>query len=187
MNWRKLLPVGEIFPAGERKELEKLVESCSELRKWEQRILQEWPKDASDRENRLHEVGGEFAKKPTREGYEKLTTLAGFPTQVIGWGPRDVVLGAIHREIEEKMKPEVPIVRRVLGRALEATERELEKQTNKERKEAEADGYSFSPSGKILDLQKRILELRNQVDAKYPDEGAIQHPGHWESRLADYL
>ena len=187
MNWRKLLPVGEIFPAGERRELEKLVESCSELRKWEQRLLQEWPKDASDRENRLRDVGAEFAQKPTREGDEKLTILAGFPTQFTGWGPRDIVLGAIHREIAEKMKPEAPIVRKVLKRALDATERELEKQTAKEKKESESEGFSFSPSGRILDLQKRVMDLRNQVDATYPDEGAVQHPGHWESRLADYL
>jgi hypothetical protein len=70
---------------------------------------------------------------------------------------------------------------------LEATERELEKQTSREKKEAESEGFTFSPSGRILDLQKRVLDLRNQVDAKYPEEGAVEHPGHWESRLADYL
>jgi hypothetical protein len=70
---------------------------------------------------------------------------------------------------------------------LEATERELEKQTSKEKREASSEGFTFSPSGRVLDLQKRVLDLRNQVSEKYPGEGAVQHPGHWESRLADYL
>jgi len=187
MNWRKLFPVGDIFPTADRKELEKISESCAELRKWEQKVLQEWPKDSSDRENRLRELGAEFAKKPNRELYDKLTTLAGFPTKTIGWGPSDIVLGALHREMDEMMKPEIPVVRRVLSRALEATERELEKQTAKEKKEASSEGFTFSPSGRVLDLQNRVLDLRNQVSEKYPGEGAVQHPGHWESRLADYL
>jgi hypothetical protein len=39
----------------------------------------------------------------------------------------------------------------------------------------------------VLSLQQRVLELRNAVAAKYPIEGAIQHPGGWRQRLAEWL
>ena len=117
-----------------------------------------------------------------------MTTLAWFPSDLTnGHRSREAVLGAIGRAIQEKMRPEIPIVRRVLSKALEATERELEKQTAKERKEADGEGFNFSPSGRIQELQRKVLSLRNEVARQYSHEGAVQHPGGWRIRLADWL
>lgn len=188
MNWRKLFPVGDVLTAGDKKELEKLEQDCSELRKAEQKILNEWPKDSGDRDGRLRELADGYAKNPTAEIYNRLTTLAGFPAHpMVSFQTREIVLGAIHRAIAEKMEPEIPIVRRVLLRALDATERELEKQTAREKKEAEEGGFPYSPTGRVLELQKRVLDLRNRIADKYPSEGNLNHPGHWQTRLAEWL
>jgi len=188
MNWRKLFPVGDIFPNADRKELEALENGCFELQKAEARILDEWPKDPADRMERLCILAEKYADQPTNENYAKMTTLAWFPSDLTnGHRSREAVLGAIGRAIQEKMRPEIPIVRRVLSKALEATERELEKQTAKERKEADGEGFNFSPSGRIQELQRKVLSLRNEVARQYSHEGAVQHPGGWRIRLADWL
>ena len=188
MNWRKLFPIGDILTAGDRKELEALENGCFELQKAEARILDEWPKDSADRMERLRILAEKYADQPTNENYARMTALAGFPSDLVnGHRSREAVLNAIGRAIEEKMKPEIPIVRRVLSKALEATERELEKQTARERKEADSEGFNYSPSGRVQELQRKVLSLRNEVARQYPHEGAIQHPGGWRIRLADWL
>lgn len=190
MIWKKLFPAGEVFPAGERKTLEKLDQDTQTLRSWVERIEAEWPKDAMDRENRMREMAQKFATSPNEEAYKNLIILAGFPSywkNTQGSG-KEMILGTISTQIEEITAPvERPIVRKVLARALELTQREHEKQMAKEKKEAQEEGFSFSPSGKILALENRILGLKNEVARKYPDEGAIQHPGGWRVRLQEWL
>lgn len=189
MNWRKLFPVGDILPAGERQELEKLEQGTAELRKWADKIEAEWPKDSADRDERLRAMAGVFAAHPTPELYAKLTTLVGFPSHLANsWLPRERVLGAIHEQVERLMEPERPIVRRVLARAQEAAERELAKQEKAEQAAAAGEGFAYSPSGRVLALQERVLSLRNAVAARYHgDEGGISHPGGWRLRLAEWL
>lgn len=189
MNWRKLFPVGDILPAGERQELEKLEQGTAELRKWADKIEAEWPKDSADRNERLRAMAEVFAGHPTPELYAKLTALAGFPSQPANsCFARERVLGAIHEQVQRLMEPERPIVRRVLARAQDAAERELAKQEKTEQAAAAAEGFVYSPSGRVLALQERVLALRNAVAAHYPgNEGAIQHPGGWRLRLAEWL
>lgn len=189
MDWRKLFPVGDILPTGERQELEKLDQGVQQLRSWAQKIEAEWPKDSRDRDSRLSDMAARFANTPSAELYEKMTILAAFPSNLpTSWQARESVLGIIHGQVERLMEPERPIVRRVLSRALDAAERELAKQEKKEKDAAAAEGFPYSPSGRVLTLQQRVLNLRNEVAKKYPgDEGATQHPGNWRQRLEEFL
>ena len=185
MNWKNLFKPSEILTASDRAELEKLDESTKQLRELAHRIEREWP-GRSGRYDRLRDVASRLADNPgDRDLYRQLEVAASMPPDIDQL--RDLALREISGRIEAKLEPSVEIVRRVLGRALDAAEAELKKTEKQERKLAEEEGYAFSPSGRVLALQARVLELRNAVAAKYGNEGAIQSPPGWRERLREWL
>ncbi|NBT35459.1 MAG: hypothetical protein EBT03_07955 [Betaproteobacteria bacterium] len=188
MNWKKLFPVGDILTASDRQELERLEAGTSELRELEARIDRDWT-EANNRIDRIRDLAAMLCTRPKdTELYRRLEVAACMPSHpASGHQHKEAALGAIRAAIADKMLPEVPVVRRVLSRALDAAERELAKQEKKEREAAEAEDFNYSPSGRVLSLQQRVLELRNAVAARYSIEGAVQGPGGWRQRLAEWL
>jgi hypothetical protein len=188
MNWRNIFKPSEILTSGDRAELEKLDAATSDLRVLADRIHREWP-DALNRIERIRSLAELLCTRPNdAELYRKLEMAAAFPSHVqTGFQHKEAALGTIHAAIEAKLEPSAEIVRRVLSRALAVAEGELRKTEKSERKLAEDEGYAFSPSGRILALQARVLELRNAVAAKYKHEGGIQNPPEWRERLREWL
>ena len=188
MNWKTLFKPAEILTASDRAELERLDDSTKQLRELAARIDRDWT-DAGSRVDRIRDLAAELCTRPNdAELYRRLEVAACMPSNIqTGYQHREAALGSIHAAIETKLEPSVEIVRRVLARALDAAEAELRKTEKHERKLAEEEGYNFSPSGRVLALQGRVLELRNAVAAKYRHEGAIQGPGGWRERLREWL
>jgi hypothetical protein len=188
MNWKNLFKPSEILTASDRAELEKLDDSTQQLRDLASRIHREWP-DATSRIDRIRDLTSELCTRPNdADLYRRLEVAACMPSNPqTGYQHKEAALGSISKAIEAKLEPSVGIVRRVLGRALDAAEAELKKTEKQERKLAEEEGYNFSPSGRVLALQARVLELRNAVAQKYASEGAIQNPPGWRDRLREWL
>lgn len=189
MNWNKLFGKNEILTPGDREALERLDESTKELRDLAARIDRDFP-TSTNRENRVRELAAAVAERPQdAEAYRQMQIAAAMPSShQHGFQHREWALGPVNERIEERLRPQHEIVRRVLRRALEQTEAELKKTEGRERKQAEEEGYSFSPSGRVIALQQRILGLRNAVAQPVPGEdGCIQSPGHWRERLREWL
>ena len=188
MNWKNLIKPAEIFTANDRAELEKLDASTADLTALSDRIHRDWT-DATSRIDRIRELAAELCTRPSdAELYRRLEVAACMPSNLhTGYQHKEAALGAIGAAIEAKLEPGAEIVRRVLRRALDAAEAELKKTEKQERKLADEEGYNFSPSGRVLALQGRVLELRNAVAAKYKHEGAVQNPGSWRERLREWL
>lgn len=189
MNWKTLFKSSEVVTSADRLELEKLESGCESVRALAAKIDLEWTTSTS-RIDRLRELGGAIAEDPANpELYRRLEITACMPSNLNhGWQHRDIVLDCLNKKIEQLMAPQHAIIRRCLSRALDQAEAELKKTTEKERRAAEAEGFPFSPSGKILALQQRILSLRNAVAAPVPGEdGCHQTPGDWRTRLAEWL
>lgn len=188
MNWRNLFKPSDILTDADRAELEKLDASTAKLRDLQAKITREWP-TAAERQSWLRDQAEELAKTPDdADLYRRMEITACMPDGLqTGWQHKEIVLGALGARIEEILQPSVEVVRRVLRRALSAAEAELKKVEARERKEAEAEGYNYSPSGKVQALQGRVLSLRNEVAAKYKFEGSVQDPAPWRERLAEWL
>lgn len=188
MNWRNIFKPSEILTASDRADLERLEDSTKQLRELAARIDRDWP-DSTSRISKIRDLTAELCTRPTdADLYRRLEIAACMPSNVQnGYQHREAALGEIGAAIETKLQPSVEIVRRVLRRALEQAEAELKRTEGKERKLADDEGYNYSPSGRVLALQARVLDLRNAVAAKYGHEGAIQSPGGWRERLAEWL
>jgi len=189
MSWLNVFKKTEILTAGDRAELEKLEEKTADLRRVAEKIDREWTTSTS-RIDRLRDLAGQLAEKPDdQELLNRLTITACMPSNLQqGYQHREVVLGRLGEKIEEMMHPQHAIVRRVFRRALEVAESELKKVEAKEKKIAEDDGVQFVPSGKILALQNRILDLRNAIARPVPnEEGCLQNPGGWRERLHEWV
>jgi hypothetical protein len=189
MSWLSIFKKGEIFTQGDRAELEKLEAGTNDIRRVVEKIDREWPTSAS-RLDRLRELAGELATRPNdQELMNRLTITACMPSGLqSGFQHRDVVLGELNRKIEELMSPQNTVIRRVLRRALDVAEAELKRVESKEKKTAEDEGVQFVPSGKILALQNRILELRNAIARPVPgEENCLQNPGGWRERLGEWI
>ena len=189
MNWKTLFKPADILTAGDKAELEKIDKKAEQHRALIERIRDEWP-TAGERMDALGRLGQKLAEAPTDEGlFHKCTLVAAMPSNPLhGYQHRDKVTSIIARKIEEILKPQEKIVRRVLGRALDAAEAELKKSEAAEKGVAKEEGFDYSPSGRVLALQKRVLDLRNAVAAVYPgEEGFINHPGDWRERLGEWL
>lgn len=188
MNWKSIFKTSEILTASDRLELEKIEDSTKQLRELAARIDRDWP-DAPSRISKIRDLAAELCLRPTDpELYRRMETAACMPSvPASGYQHREAALGVIGEAIETKLEPSIAIVRRVLARALEQAEAELKRTEAKERKTAEDEGYGYSPTGRILALQARVLDLRNAVAAKYRHEGAVQNPGDWRVRLSEWL
>jgi len=189
MNWKTLFKPADILTAGDKGELEKIDKKAEQHRALIERIREEWP-TAGERMDALERLGQKLAEAPTDEAlFHRCTLVAAMPSDPLhGYQHRDKITAIIHRKIEEILKPQEKIVRRVLGRGLDAAEAELKKSEAAEKGVAKEEGFDYSPSGRVLALQKRVLELRNAVAAVYPgEEGFINHPGDWRERLGEWL
>ena len=189
MNWNKLFGKNGILTPSDREALERLDESTKELRELADRIDRDFP-TAGNREARVRELAAAVAERPQdEEAYRQMQIAAAMPsTHQHGFQHREWALGPVNEKIEERLKPQHEICRRVLRRALEQTEAELKKTEDREKKQAADEGYSFSPSGRVIALQQRILGLRNAVAAPVcGEQGYIQSPGHWRERLREWL
>ena len=124
------------------------------------------------RMDRITGLAGQLAEDPKNEKlFQRMTITACMPSATnSGFQHLNGAKRPIEEKIGEIMAPQHAIIRRVLKRALDIAESELRKVEGKERKLAEDEGYDFVPSGKILALQKRILELRNGVALPIPGE-----------------
>ena len=189
MNWKTLFKPADILTAGDKAELEKIDKKAEAHRALIERIREEWP-TAIERMDRLEQLGNKLAEAPTDEAlFQKCSFVAAMPSDPLhGYQHRDKVCAIIQRKIDEILRPQERIVRRVIGRALDAAESELKKTESGEKGQAREEGFDYSPSGRVLALQKRVLELRNAVAAVYPgEEGFINHPGDWQARLSEWL
>ena len=188
MNWKALFKPSEILTAADHAELAGIEKQTEPYRRIRQRIDRDFI-DATDRIGCLQALAADLVRDPENaEIYERMIHTAGMPSDPrFGRQHKEAAAGPFDLKIEEILQDTIPIVRRVLTRALTATEAELRKIESRERKEAEQEAYNYSPSGKVQALQARVLELRNGVAAKYPHEGAIQSPGGWRERLAEWL
>jgi hypothetical protein len=189
MNWKTLFKPADILTAADRAELEKIDQKAKLHRDLIERIREEWP-SAADRIGVLERLAHKLAADPKDEKiFQRATITACMPENpAFGNQHRDSVTGILGRKIEQILEPQARIVRRVFGRALEGAESELQKTEAAERGAAKEEGYEYSPSGRVLALQKRVLELRNHVAAPYPgEENCINHPGTWQERLQEWL
>ena len=188
MNWKVLFKTADILTAADRAELERLEDSTKQLRDLAARIDRDFP-DAGKRQDRIRELAEQLCERPDdADLYRQLQVTACMPSNpATGYQHRDLALGAIHGAIAARMIPAADVVRRVLRRALEAAEGELKKTEGRERRDAEQEGYNYSPSGRVQALQQRVLQLRNEIASKYSQEGAIVGPPSWRERLAEWL
>jgi len=188
MNWKALFRPSEILTAADHAELEAIEKKTEPYRRIRQRIERDFI-PAGDRIGHLQALAADLVRDPENAGiYERMIHTAGMPSDPrFGYQHREAAAGPFDAKIEEILQETIPIIRRVLTRALGATEAELKKIESRERKEAEQEGYNYSPSGKVQALQARVLELRNAVAHQYKHEGAIQNPGPWQDRLKEWL
>lgn len=188
MSWLSIFKKGDILTQGDRDELQKIEASTDDLRKLSERIEREWC-TSMERPTRLRELAEKLAQDPhDQEVFNRLTLTATMPSSLnSGWQHRDIVLGVLNEKIEERLQPSVDVVRRVYSRALGMAEAELKKVESREKREAETEGFTYSPSGRVQALQGRVLVLRNAIATKYKHEGAIQNPAPWQERLKEWL
>lgn len=185
MNWKNIFRSGEIVTTSDRAELEKIENSTKQLRELADRI-NAWP-SRNGRLEHIAIVASQLAENPANtELYRQLELAVLVPDEIDR--NRDVALREIGGRIEAGMFPQHAIIRRCLQRALDQAEAELKKTEGKERKLADDEGYNYSPSGRVLALQNRVMQLRNAVAAPIPGEpGCHQSPGGWRERLAEWL
>jgi len=188
MNWNKLFGKTEILTDGDRAELEAIERKTEPYRKVREKIERDFI-PAMHRIGHLQGLAAEYINDiKNEELYQKMVVAACMPSNIqTGYQHIEAAAAPFDAKIEEILEAAIPIVRRVLKRALNAAEAELRKIEARERKDAEQEGYAYSPSGKVLALQQRVLELRNAIAHKYKHEGAIQNPGGWRERLAEWL
>jgi hypothetical protein len=189
MNWSKLFGKTEILTAADRSQLEAIDASAEDLRQLETRISEHLVV-AQGRQARIMALATALAEDPgNRQLFDDLRLACAMPSHpATGYQHRDWALGAVAAKIEERLRPQHAIVRRVLRRGLEAAEAELARSERRERGEADEGGFEYSPSGKIVAIQRRIRELRNAVAQPIPGEdGCIQPPAPWRDRLRDFL
>lgn len=188
MKWNLIFEPKKILTDADRRDLEALDASTADL----QKLLEKMGGDLCGGQTRLDRVEGTAAKlaeDPTNEElYRQLLFLSGqpshphFATHHVEYARRP-----IEARIGRLMEPQHGIVRRVFTRALVAAETELKRVESRERKEAEAEGFDYSPSGKVQALQQRVLNLRNEVAAPIPGEPNFQWNRGWRERLAEFL
>jgi len=188
MNWKALFKPSEILTAADHAELAGIEKKTEPYRRIRQRIEQDFV-PAIDRIGHLQALAADLVRDPENAGiYERMIHTAGMPSNIqTGYQHIEAAAGPFDAKIEEILQETIPIIRRVLTRALAATEAELRKIESREKKDAEQEGYTYSPSGKVQALQARVLDLRNSIAAKYNFEGAIQNPGPWQERLREWL
>lgn len=188
MNWKALFAPAEILTPGDRAELEAIEKKTEPYKKVREKI----DRDFIPAMHRVGHLQGLAAKLvgdiENEELYQQMIVAACMPSNIqTGYQHIEAAAGPFDAKIDEIRQETIPIVRRVLKRALTKAEIELERVEGKEKKEAATDGFTYSPSGRVLALQHRVLELRNAVAAKYKHEGAIQGPGLWQERLREWL
>lgn len=188
MIWNKLFAKGEILTQGDREELEALEKKAEPYRKIRERIEKDFI-PAMHRIGHLQGLAGQLVQDIQNEDlYQRMLICACMPSNLqTGYQHLDAAKHPFDEKIEQVLLPSIDVVRRVLKRALSRAEDELKKTEAKERKEAETEGFPYSPSGRVQALQTRVLELRNGIAAQYRHEGAIQGPGPWQERLKEWL
>lgn len=188
MNWRNLFKPSEILTDADRAELEaveKKAEPYLDVRKKIERDFIPSMHRIGHLQGLAEQLVGDIKNE---ELYQRMIIAACMPSNLqTGYQHIEAAVGPFDAKVEEIRQGTVEIVRRVFKRALSRAEDELKKIEGRERKEADAEGYNYSPSGKVMALQGRVLELRNAIAAKYKFEGANQEPGHWRERLAEWL
>jgi hypothetical protein len=188
MKWHSIFKPSEILTEDDRRQLQAIEKNCEPYLAARARIEEEFCQ-AADRIGRLEALAEQYAADiASDEIYRKMIVAATMPSNpASGYQHREAAIRPIDGKIREIRQAAVPVVRRVLQRALDSAENELKKTEGRERKDAEAEGYEYSPSGRVLALQARVLRLRNSVAEKYRSEGAIQDPPNWTERLAEWL
>lgn len=188
MNWTALFKPTEILTPQDRAELEALEKKAEPYLRVREKIERDFVV-SMHRIGKLQELAGEYIKNIQDESlYQRMLFVAGMPSNLqTGYQHHEAVAVPFDEKIQEIRNEGVPVVRRVLGRALTRAEQELKRIEQKEQQEAKSEGYPYLPSGKVQALQQRVLGLRNAVAEKYRFEGAIQNPPHWRERLAEWL
>ena len=188
MIWNKLFAKGDILTDSDRAELQALEAKAEPYRKIREKVERDFV-PAVDRIGNLQMLAGQLVEDiGNEEIYHRMIHVAAMPANpLFGYHHREAAAVPFDQKIEEILRPSVDVVRRVLKRALDVAETELRKAEKQERKLAEEEGYNYSPSGKVLALQSRILDLRNGIAAKYKFEGATQDPAPWRERLSEWL
>jgi hypothetical protein len=189
MDWSKIFGKSDHLSPSEKTALEDLDKNCIELRAWHKRISDTWPKNSEDRLGKIRSLSELFAKHPSEKLHDEILKIQNFSAWPNGsWQGREALLDAINLEINRKMEPQYDICKRVLRRALSQAEDELKKVEKRDKAEAQEAGFEYSASGKVLALQKRILGLRNEIEAPTPFEaGCIVGPLHWRERLKEFI
>ncbi len=189
MSWTSIFKRGDILTPNDRLELEAIDRSASDLRGVISTIDQEWTA-STYRLDRLRELADQLGKNPKDEGLMmKLTTCACMPSSLQGgFQHREVAIGKLTEHLNRKLFPQRKILCRVFQRALDVAESELKRVEQKEKRSAQDDAVDFIPSGKVLALQSRILELRNFVHLYSENEqDPPQSVGDWREILKDWV
>jgi hypothetical protein len=185
MNWINIFKPSDILTPGDRAELQSIEDTTAKHRE----VLEKVNRDLCDpreKPEKLKTLAEELARSPgDADLYLRVVLTASMPTS--GISCREIVAGVLENGIRELLRPSVAVVRRVFSRALERAEVELRKTEDRERGQADKEGYKYLPSGRVEALQGRVLKLRNAIAEKYSFEGGIVDPPHWRERLAEWL
>ena len=120
MNWKNIFNAGEIVTISDRKALEELDQATNELRELAARIDPEWP-TSSNRGDVIRQLAVKLIQRPGDEKtFQQMTTAACMPSSLqFGFQHREWALAPINEEIERRLLPQHPIVRRCFRRALD--------------------------------------------------------------------
>lgn len=178
MNLKKLFGTAETLTAEERKKLEALDASCSELKTWLDDLPRRMPTSREDRRQRVASAAGDFVQNATSASFEKLmnTTRQQAEEATIDF---EMVANAIRDAVKEKMAPQNEIIQGALKRHLGKLEKQYQNFLAREQKESTEFGIEFKPSGIIRGLEQKILELRNRIHNG--------NHGYWREALAELL
>ena len=138
MNWKNLFKPSEILTQLDREELEQIEKRALPFVKVRAKIEKDFV-TAMDRIGALQAIAGDYIKNIQDESlYQRMLMIAGMPSNVqTGYQHREAVAVPFDQKIEEILNDSVPVVRRVLGRALSRVEDELRKVEKKEQDEAQ--------------------------------------------------
>ena len=178
MNLKKLFGTSEGITSEEKKKLEALDASCSELKTWLYDLPKRMPTSREDRRQRIGKLAGEFVQNPTATNFDRVINSTQQQAEE-ALADYEMVANAIRDAVKEKMAPQNEIIQAALKRHLGKLEKQYEIFLAREQKESTDYGIEFKPSGIIRGLEVKILELRNRIHNG--------NHGYWKEALVELL
>jgi len=185
---RKLFEGGKIFSDTDRGELAKMDDAAAPYTQLLDKLLPRL-NGTQSRQDRLFTLAAQLVENPTDEKLaEEYRWCAALPSNpIFSLRHVEILTTAVSEKQRQLCEPQGAIVRRVFQKALARAEAELKKVETTEREEARAGGYDYSPSGRVLGLQQKVLQYRNEAAVPIPGEENYHGAPHWRQRLAEFL